>query len=68
MFPVNKCVILTIHTGLVASSAIYPLSAIGSVSLAHMNRYLTTITGVHLNYDMIVPKDVPVANRDNSSK
>lgn len=41
------------------SSAIYPLSPIGKVSLAHMNQYLTTVTGVHLNYDPVVQKDSP---------
>ncbi len=56
-----NCVVL-LSIGLVLatelSTAIHPLNEIGSVSLRCMNDYLTSVTGIHLNYDLI-PEDPP---------
>ncbi len=42
------------------SSTIYPLSSIGVVSLSTMNDYLTSLTGIHLDYDAQVHEDPPL--------
>jgi hypothetical protein len=47
------------------SSLIHPLSPIGDAPLSRVNEYLTSITGVHLNYDVVVeaPEDPPNPHR-----
>ena len=54
------------------SSAIFPLTPIGEASLTWVNQYLTSITGVHLDYNIVAQEDPPLArmrtlrSRENS--
>lgn len=62
-----SCIGLVLSTDL--SSLIHPLSSIGEASLSWVNEYLTSITGIHLNYNPVVqevPEDPPVYRRFHS--
>ena len=55
---------LPLSSGLVLStdlsSLIYPLTKTGEASLEWLNGYLSSVTGVHLDYSIVVQEDPPL--------